>query len=107
MYPPFHSVNTGIKKKKTKNKKKTIPLLNSLGVLQIYTFYTIFVLNLKAVLIMNSLKARSTFLSIDSQLIELKLLKLWDLGSSNLNMIEKFEILQNSCEIVKFLFQHG
>ena len=47
------------------------------------------------------------FLSIDSQLIELKLLKLWDLGFSNLNMIEKFEILQNSCEIEKFLFQHG
>ena len=47
------------------------------------------------------------FLSIDSQLIELKLLKLWDLGFSNLNMIEKFEMLQNSCEIEKFLFQHG
>ena len=47
------------------------------------------------------------FLSIDSQLIELKLFKLWDLGFSNLNMIEKFEILQNSCEIEKFLFQHG
>ena len=53
------------------------------------------------------MKGRSLFLSIDSQLIELKLLKLWDLGFSNLNMIEKFEILQNSCEIKKFLFQHG
>ena len=47
------------------------------------------------------------FLSIDSQLIKLKLLKLWDLGFSNLNMIEKFDIFQNSCEIEKFLFQHG
>ena len=56
---------------------------------------------------MNSLKGRSMFLSIDSQLIELKLLKLWDLGFSNLNMNEKLEILQNSCEIEKFLFQHG
>ena len=64
-------------------------------------------LNLKAVLIINSLKGRSMFLSIDSQLIELKLLKLRDLGFSNLNMIEKFDILQNSCEIEKFLFQHG
>ena len=82
MYPPSHSVNTGIKNKnknKAKN-KKTIPLLNSLGVLQNYTFCTIFVLNLKAVLIMNSLKGRSMFLSIDSQLIELKLLKVVRFG---------------------------